>query len=159
MGQTVNAAGSWARFFIADFPDAGSHRAERLNAKGQILKVFLAFSFWPFSPTSPPNRAGENVTIPGLSRFQPVRPVTFGVCLGSGPFFRKLARNKLLPDFMDTMTWQTLAGFLIFAAGNVAYFEIRRLIRFLRTHFNESKRCETTGINPFPGTAAANVPK
>jgi hypothetical protein len=30
------------------------------------------------------------------TRFQPVRPVTFGTCLGSGPLsFRKLARNKL----------------------------------------------------------------
>jgi hypothetical protein len=52
-----------------------------------------------------------------------------------------------------------LVGVQIFAAGNVAYFEIRRLIQFLRTHFNESKRCETTGNHPFPGTAAANVPK
>jgi hypothetical protein len=95
-----------------------------------------------------------------LSRFQPMRLVTFGVCLGSGPlFFRKLARNKLLSDFMDTMTWQTLAGLLIFAAGNVAYFEIRRLIQFLQTHFNESKRCETTRIHPFSGTAAATVSK
>ena len=35
--------------------------------------------------------------------------------------------------------WQILVGVLIFAAGNVAYFEIRRLIQFLRTYFNESK--------------------
>jgi hypothetical protein len=60
---------------------------------------------------------------------------------------------------MDTMTWKILAGVLIFAAGNVAYFEIRRLIQLLRTHSNESKRCEATRIHPFLGTAAANVPK
>jgi hypothetical protein len=39
----------------------------------------------------------------------------------------------------DTMKWEMLIGVLIFAAGNVAYFEIRRLIQFIRTSFNESK--------------------
>jgi hypothetical protein len=60
---------------------------------------------------------------------------------------------------MDSMMCEILAGVMIFAAGNVAYFEIRRLIQLLRTHFNESKRCETTGIHPFSGTTAANFQK
>jgi len=55
------------------------------------------------------------------------------------------------------MTWEILVGVLVFAAGNVAYFEIQRVIQFLRTHFNESKRYETTRIHPFHGTAAANM--
>jgi hypothetical protein len=38
----------------------------------------------------------------------------------------------------DTTKWEMLIGVLIFAAGNVAYFEIRRLIRFIRTPFNKS---------------------
>jgi hypothetical protein len=40
---------------------------------------------------------------------------------------------------MDTMMWEILTGILIFAAGNMAYFEIQRLIQFLRIHFNKSK--------------------
>jgi hypothetical protein len=34
---------------------------------------------------------------------------------------------------MDTLMWEILAGILIFAAGNMAYFEIRRFIQFLRS--------------------------
>ena len=155
-------------FSLRIFPTPG------VIVREKMLKVFLAFSLqplafglqpsafslWPFSPPSPPNRAGEKChnsrtfTLPagaaGDLRCLPwVRAVVF----------RKLARNKLLPDFLDTMTCEILAGVMIFSAGNVAYFEIRRLIQFLRTHFNESKRCETTGIHPFPGTAASTVPK
>jgi len=40
---------------------------------------------------------------------------------------------------MDTMMWEIFAAALIFVAGNVAYFEIRRLFQFLRTNFNKSK--------------------
>jgi hypothetical protein len=40
---------------------------------------------------------------------------------------------------MDTMMWEILAGILIFAAANMAYFEIRRLIQLLRGHFKKSK--------------------
>ena len=35
---------------------------------------------------------------------------------------------------MDTMMWKILLAILIFADGNIAYFEIRRLIRVLRNH-------------------------
>ena len=37
---------------------------------------------------------------------------------------------------MDDMLWEILAGILIFAAGNIAYFEVRRLVHFWR---NKSK--------------------
>jgi hypothetical protein len=48
-----------------------------------------------------------------------------------------LASNKLLPDFMDTtIIWESLAGTLIFAAANILFFEIRRL---LRTYLNKFK--------------------
>ena len=40
---------------------------------------------------------------------------------------------------MDTMMWEILAGILIFAAANMVYFEIRRLIQFLRGQFKKSK--------------------
>jgi hypothetical protein len=33
---------------------------------------------------------------------------------------------------MNTMLWEALAGILIFAAANIAYFEVLRLIQFLR---------------------------
>jgi hypothetical protein len=60
--------------------------------------------------------------------------------LGPGRrFLRKLARNKLIPELMDTMMCKILVAVQIFAAGNVAYFEIRRLFQFLRTNFNKSK--------------------
>jgi hypothetical protein len=60
--------------------------------------------------------------------------------IAAGPGFPgKLARNKLIPEFMDTMMWEILAGILIFAAANMAYFEIRRLIQLLRGYFNKSK--------------------
>ena len=49
---------------------------------------------------------------------------------------------------MDTINWEILAGVLLFAAGNVAYFEIRRLIQFLQNHSNESKPGEN---GPGPG--------
>jgi hypothetical protein len=35
---------------------------------------------------------------------------------------------------MDTMMCKILVSVQIFAAGNVAYFEIRRLIQFLQNH-------------------------
>ena len=48
-----------------------------------------------------------------------------------------------MPEFMDTMMmWEILTGILIFAAANMVYFEIRRLIQFLRTHFNKSKSAQ-----------------
>jgi len=34
-----------------------------------------------------------------------------------GRFLRKLAENKLLPDSMDTTTWEILAAAPIFVAG------------------------------------------
>jgi len=34
---------------------------------------------------------------------------------------------------MDALMWEILAGILIFAAANMAYYEIRRLIRFLKS--------------------------
>src|SRR5208282_4244495 len=36
---------------------------------------------------------------------------------------RSLARNKLLPDSVDTTMWEILVAALILAAGIVAYFE------------------------------------
>jgi hypothetical protein len=37
---------------------------------------------------------------------------------------------------MNTLFVEIYAGTLIFAAGNVAYFEFRRLIRYYRAKFN-----------------------
>jgi hypothetical protein len=55
-----------------------------------------------------------------------------------GDFLPALARNKLVRGCMDTMMWEILAGTLIFAAANIVYFEIRRLIKFLR-NYSKSK--------------------
>jgi hypothetical protein len=44
----------------------------------------------------------------------------------------------LLRDFMDTLMVEIFAGVMIFAAANMAYFEIRRLIQFLRAGFDKS---------------------
>src|ERR1039458_4711592 len=74
-GQTVNTPGSRASFFTADFPDAGNHRAERLNAKGQILNVFLAFPVHHSLGACCPNRFplrmwGRHSCLPVLGTFQ-----------------------------------------------------------------------------------------
>lgn len=39
---------------------------------------------------------------------------------------------------MDTLMVEIFAGVMIFAAANMAYFEIRRLIQFLRAGFDKS---------------------
>ncbi len=43
---------------------------------------------------------------------------------------------------MYKMAWEILAGVLIFAAGTVAYSEIRRLIQFFRTDFKKLKKSQ-----------------
>jgi len=55
--------------------------------------------------------------------------------------------------------WKILATVLIFAAGNVIYFEIQRLIQFLRIYFKESKSLPDHLHSSVSGTAAAHVPK
>jgi len=40
---------------------------------------------------------------------------------------------------MNTMMWKILVAILIFADGNVVYFEIRRLIQYLHANSNEPK--------------------
>ena len=81
-------------------------------------------------------------------------PVTHGVCLGAEPsFFRQLARNKLIPDPMDTMLCKILVAVQIFAAGNVAYFEIRRFFQFLRANFNKSKSSQNHQTSSIPGSS------
>ena len=64
-----------------------------------------------------------------------------GIKMSNECFFRKLASRKLLPGLMDTTMWKIILAILIFADANIAYFEIRRLIQFLR---NDSLRKETS---------------
>jgi hypothetical protein len=56
---------------------------------------------------------------------------------------------SLQPDTMDTLMWKLLLAILIFAEGNIAYFEIRRLIHFLRNHHLHK------GTRPSDGGAAS----
>ena len=35
---------------------------------------------------------------------------------------------------MDALMWEIIAGILIFAAGNIAYLEIRRFIQLFRSY-------------------------
>ena len=51
---------------------------------------------------------------------------------------------------MDTMMWKILLSILIFADGNIAYFEIRRLIHYLRNHHLH----KMTGLSDGSGAAA-----
>ena len=59
--------------------------------------------------------------------------------------------NKLIPDLMDTMLCKILVAVQIFAAGNVAYFEIRRFLQFLRANFNKSKSLQDHQDLSVPG--------
>jgi len=55
--------------------------------------------------------------------------------------------------------WKMFTGVLIFAAGNVLYFEIRRMIHFLQIYFKESQSLEDHLHSSDSGTVAAHVPK
>jgi len=44
---------------------------------------------------------------------------------------------------MNMMFLEMIVGMLVFAAGNVAYFEIRRLIRYRQSKFARSKLSRT----------------
>jgi len=44
---------------------------------------------------------------------------------------------------MNTMFLEMIVGMLVFAASNVAYFEIRRLIRYHQSKFNRPKLSRT----------------
>ena len=51
---------------------------------------------------------------------------------------------------MDTLMWKILLAILLFADGNIAYFEIRRLILLVRNHqldkgTKPSDDCGSTG--------------
>ncbi len=52
---------------------------------------------------------------------------------------------------MDTMFCKILVAVQIFAAGNVAYFEIRRFLQFLRANFNKSKSLQDHQNSSVPG--------
>jgi hypothetical protein len=52
---------------------------------------------------------------------------------------------------MNTMFCKILVAVQIFAAGNVAYFEIRRFFQFLRTNFNKSKSSQDHQDLSVPG--------
>ncbi len=59
----------------------------------------------------------------------------------------------------DMLMWKIFTGVLVFAAGNVIYFEIRRLIQFLRIYFKEAQSLEDHLHSSDSGTAAAHVQK
>jgi hypothetical protein len=59
----------------------------------------------------------------------------------------------------DMLMWKMFTGVLIFAAGNVLYFEIRRMIHFLQIYFKESQSLEDHLHSSDSGTVAAHVPK
>jgi hypothetical protein len=50
-----------------------------------------------------------------------------------------LAANMLISNSMNVMFLEMIVGMLVFAAGNVAYFEIRRLINCRPSKFERPK--------------------
>lgn len=59
----------------------------------------------------------------------------------------------------DMLMWKMFTGVLIFAAGNVLYFEIRRIIHFLQIYFKESQPLEDHLQASDFGTGTAHVQK
>ncbi len=59
----------------------------------------------------------------------------------------------------DIMMWKIFIGVLTFAAGNVLYFEIRRMIQFLRIYFKESGSLQDHGHSTIFQDSRSPCPK